>query len=86
MTFRHFSGGPVVKNLPFNAGMPVPSLGGELGSHVLWDNYGAHGDCEPQLEKNPHAARKDHDCCKLRPDSQVKNKYFFKRHMTSKCF
>ena len=33
---RDFPGGPVVRNLPCNAGMWVQFLAGELRSHVLW--------------------------------------------------
>ena len=55
MTFRHFSGGPVIKNLPSNAGIGVPSLGGELRSHVLRDNLRAHA-----LETENHNSRKTH--------------------------
>ena len=32
---KDFSGGPVVKNLPSNAGMQVGSLVGKLRSHML---------------------------------------------------
>ena len=33
-----FPGGPVVKNPPSNAGKQVPSLVGELRSHMPWGN------------------------------------------------
>jgi len=33
-----FLGGPVVKDLPSNAGDTVPSLVGELRAHMWWGN------------------------------------------------
>ena len=36
LKMRDFPGGPVVKNPPSNAGDAVPSLVGELGSHMQW--------------------------------------------------
>ena len=38
-------GGPVVENLPLNAGDTVPSLVGELRSHVLQDNETCNKRC-----------------------------------------
>ena len=70
MTFRHFSGGPVVKNLPSNAGMQVPSLGGELRSHVPWDNYRAHALETENTTREKSACCKERSCVpQLRPDT-----------------
>ena len=54
---RDFPGGPVVKNLPANAG-DRGSIPGQGRSHVLWSNW----DHAPWL-LNPHAVTSESTCC-----------------------
>ena len=66
-----FPRGPVVKNLPSNAGMQVQTLGRELRSHMQCGQLSPRAtttepvcskptchNCSPQLEKSPHDTTK----------------------------
>ena len=78
-----FPGGPVVKNLPSNAGdvgsipgwgTKIPHAAGQLIPRVTTTETAHSGACAPHLERSPHAATKspctatkDPACCNEDP-------------------
>ena len=65
-----FPGGPVIKNLPCNAGDMGSIPGGELRSHMSWNNW----EHAPQL-LNPHATTREPKGRKASPAHMTQGRF-----------